>query len=305
MWFVRLLSRHFPPARTLISLVATLLFSVLVRSLPTDGGAYLLAMQWDPATALSPAWPRPFVFTVSPDETDAHTHESYAAIAAYLSRVTGKQVVYQPTADWTTYQRATEAGTYDLAFSSAQLASWLIARRQYAPLLRVSSEQRFIVVTRAAEKDIPALADLAGRRVCAPPLPNPGTLSLYSYFDNPARRPLFVSTSTAGEIYGEMTAGGCDAGVVSLRDYEAFAVRAKDERVLLRTPTMPGPTLTAGPRLSSADRTAITEALLAPEGQQLMRPLFRRVDASSLVRASLPEYAGLRGLLSQLWGFDS
>jgi ABC-type phosphate/phosphonate transport system substrate-binding protein len=231
--------------------------------------------------------------------------EIYGPIAAYLSRVTGKNIVYRQLGDWRSYEKAVRAGQVDLAFDNAAVASWRIAHSDYQPLARMSTRSSFVVLARSGDGQLAQLDDLVGRRLCAPARPHEQTLSVYSRYDNPARQPVLVAISDSYRIYDTLMAGGCDAAIIPLPVYERLGPDSAAVRVLWRGDVTPGPTFSAGPRLSPRDRASILHALLAPEGQKVMDPLRAGYGADRVVAATTQEYAGLDRILRYTWGFDN
>ncbi|MFQ6021932.1 MAG: phosphate/phosphite/phosphonate ABC transporter substrate-binding protein [Acidiferrobacterales bacterium] len=253
-----------------------------------------------PATTLQ----KQLVFSAPPDELVTDTHELYRPIAEYLSRVTGKQVVYKAPRSWRSYLRGMQRGDYDLVLDSPHFASWRIARLTHDPVVRVAGQRTFVVVIRRDNDRIRQLTDLAGQRVCGPAALQAGGLILHSQFDNPARQPVFVESSGGLDSYQALMDGTCDSAILSLHVYEEADPKRKSARVLFKSAAMPYQTLTAGPRVSAHDKTIIRRALLSPEGQTVTKALCDRFQAAGMTPATESEYAGLHTLLKNHWGFD-
>ena len=76
-------------------------------------------------------------------------------------------------------------------------------------------------------------------------------------------------------------------------------------RILFTSEAIPGPTLTAGPRLSAEEKTAIARALLSAEGRKVTKRLRQQLGTKQITRATKSEYAGLDTILHGVWGFSS
>lgn len=307
--------RRVPAVRALIGVITSV---VLLGLLPGSallnhgrqpaGGIYLMGMQpvASSINAATDVLTERLVLGLPPDV--ATGAETYTPFINYLARVTGKKIIYKPATDWRDYQKRMRTGEYDLAFDGAHFASWRITHIQHQPLVKVAVPARFVIVARSDDHAIGKLQDLAGRRVCAPPPPDEGTLSLYEHFENPSRRPLVVRTQGPQHAYAMMVAGACEAAVLPAPVYERMDVATGHMHVLLNTPAFPGDTFTAGPRLAPHDRKILTAALLSAEGQALITPLCRGMsDAQTVatVPATSAEYVGVETLLRSVWGFSS
>ncbi len=263
------------------------------RSEP-NAALQLMGIGWASAPELSSR----FVLATAPD-VPADATERYRTLARHLARATGKEIVYQSSRDWPSYQQELRTGGYDLVINSAPIASWLIANRAHEPLVRASAQDRFVLITDNTHA-ITQVSELAGRRICAPALPAVGTLSVYAHFDNPARRPILVPDHDPGRIYDTLSRGGCEAAVLPRAVYRALQGKRVQDRELLTTTLMPGVTLTAGPRLAPQDKAAIVRALLeGQEGGLLIE------GSPGFARAHPADYDGLSRLLNPLWGFAS
>ena len=296
------------------ALIGTILSAMLFGSLPASsltnhtpaaGSVYLMGMQPLGAQVGEAVelFARPWVFALPPGPS---SERAYAPLVNYLSRVSGNRIIIEHPADWLAYQRGMRSGDYDLAFDGAHFASWRIVHSGHEPLVRMSASARFVVVVSQRERQIANMPELAGRRLCAPPPPDAGTLSLYRQFDNPARRPLLVPVQKEDQAYAKMIAGACEAALLPmhlyLRTHRLYA------RAVFRTLEMPGDTFTAGPRLSTEDKAVLTKALLSAEGQAAIRSLYKgagNTDVFEVAPASRPDYAGLDAVLRDVWGFDS
>ncbi len=291
-------------------LSAMLFGSLPASSLITDapvvaGSVYLMGAQ-PLGTQLGAAvevFERPWVFALPPGTLNKRV---YVPLIDHLSRASGNRIIMERSADWRAYQRRMRAGKYDLAFDGAHFASWRITHSRHEPLIRLSTPARFVVVVSQSGEPITGLPQLAGRRLCAPPPPDAGTLSLYRHYDNPARRPLLVPVHAKEQAYARMTAGACEAALLPMHVY--LQTKPLYARAVFRTLEMPGDTFTAGPRLSSEQKSVLSQALLSAEGQAAIRSLYtRRGDAERLkvVPAKSSDYAGLDAILRRVWGFDS
>lgn len=246
-----------------------------------------------------------YVFIAAPERSMPSARQTYGPIVDYLSQVTGKRMVYRHSPDWRTYQQAIQQGEYDLAFDASHFVSWRISRLEHEPLVKAAQEEIFVVLASRRGHGLDLLQDLAGRSVCGHAPPNYATLRVYHNFDNPARQPVLIREQSWQAVYQAMITGKCDSAIMSLEAYHQADPDSRHARIIFKSKAIPGQTLTAGPRLSAEDKTAITRALLSPEGRKVTEKLRRQLGTTKITRATKSEYAGLDMILHGIWGFSS
>ncbi len=246
-----------------------------------------------------------YVLTAAPATSMTIAHQIYGPIVDYLSQVTGKRIVYRHSPDWRTYQQAMQQGEYDLVFDGSHFVSWRISRLEHEPLVKVAQKDIFVVLASRRDHQLNLLQDLAGRSVCGHAPPHYATLRVYHEFDNPARQPVLIREQSWQAIYQAMITGKCDGAIMSLETYHQVDPDSRHARIVFKSKAIPGQTLTAGPRLSPEDKTAITHALLSPEGRKVMKRLRQQLGTTKITRAIKSEYAGLGTILHSVWGFSS
>ena len=246
-----------------------------------------------------------YVFTAAPDKSTVIAHQTYGPIAEYLSQVTGKQIVYRHSPDWRTYQQAMQQDEYDLIFDGSHFVSWRISRLEHEPLVKSAQKDIFVVLASRRDHQLNLLQDLAGRSVCAHGAPHYATLQEYRKFDNPARQPVLIRKQNWQAIYQAMIAGTCDGAIMSLEAYHQVDPNRRHARVVFTSEAIPGPTLTAGPRLSAEEKTAIARALLSAEGRKVTKRLRQQLGTKQITQATKSEYTDLDTILQGVWGFSS
>lgn len=246
---------------------------------------------------------REYIFTAPPRETEKKGKETYGPIAAYLTKVTGKKFVYKHPGSWINYQSNMQKNKYDLVFDGPHFVSWRIAKAKHTPLVKIPGDFIFVFLTQKDNKKVTGLEKLAGRSVCGHAPPNQGTLRLYNAFPNPSRQPVLKPVKGWRNIYKAMIAGKCDGAVVPLKIYKKLDPNGTAARVLLITDAAPGQAFTASSEIPSDVRLKITEMLINPKGQIATQKLRTRFRAKTLVKATPQEYADVKVLLKDSWGF--
>jgi ABC-type phosphate/phosphonate transport system substrate-binding protein len=198
-----------------------------------------------------------------------------------------------------------QQGEYDLVFDGSHFVSWRISRLAHEPLVKVAQEDIFVVLASRRDHQLNQLQDLAGRSVCGHAPPHYATLRVYHKFDNPARQPVLIREQSWQAIYQAMITGKCDGAIMPLEAYHQIDPDSRHARIIFKSKAIPRHTLTAGPRLSSEDKTTITRALLSPQGRKVTKKLHQQLGTTKITRAIKSEYAGLDMILHGVWGFSS
>jgi len=249
--------------------------------------------------------PQTYVFTAPPRETREQGIATYGPVADYLSRVTGKKIVYKHPDNWISYQSSMQKGEYDLVFDGPHFVAWRIARRDHEPLAKLPGDFIFVFVARQNDAHVKDLNSLGGRRVCGHAPPNQGTLRLYAEFTNPSRVPNLVQIKGWPNIYKGLLASQCDGAVVPLKIYQKLDPQQQKTRILRTTEPVPSQAFTASPRFTAEDKRRMTEGLLSNDGLAATARLRERFPATHLLPAGKAEYAGIERLLKDSYGFDS
>lgn len=245
-----------------------------------------------------------YVFAVPPRESAQAAAEIYAPVAEYLSKVTGKKVVFHQAASWINYQTEMRHGDYDLVFDGPHFNAWRSANLQHNILVKAPGDHNFVVVVRKDSDKIHDLKQLAGRAVCGMSPPNLGTLTVLNEFDNPMRQPVIQNTLGWNNIYSAMQAGQCAAAILPARNLAKYDPQGMATRVIFRAKSYPNQALSAGPRVSPEDQARIIRAFVTPDSQVATAKLR---DAYALTGNFLPanraEYAGVASILKDTWGY--
>ena len=236
-----------------------------------------------------------YVFGAPPAGSYAEQAAIYEPIAEFLTRVTGRRFDFRYSDNWLTYSRDMTNEAYDLVFDAAALNSWRIERINHTPLLRLSGETVYLVVSRPDNYKIRELKNLAGHGVCAPLPPDVATLALLSQFNNPARQPVIVESTNWNTMYKNLREGKCDGAIIT-RQY-LDRIDRNLVKVIYRHSAMPNSALSAGPRIPPELQEKIRQALLTPQGKAATAKLRAAHNAEELVPARSEDYAGLGKLL--------
>jgi len=232
------------------------------------------------------------IFSAPPRGALAKETENYQPVADFLTRVTGRKVIYQHSKDWLSYARDMTQGKFDLVFDGPHFNGWRMENLNHTPLVKLPEDFIFVVIVKAENKSIQNIKQLAGRRICAHAPPNLGTLTLLNQFDNPVRQPLISTVKGWDKSYNSLVAGQCVATVVPIKNMEKMDKGKNLTRVVYKSPAMPNQAISAGPRIPQATQEKIRQALLSEEGKAATAKLRAVYAGKDFVPATRAEYVG-------------
>lgn len=246
----------------------------------------------------------PFILSAPPRDSATEGQSRFGPIAAYLSEVIGRKVVYEHPLTWGAYQADMQKGRYDLVFDAPHFNGWRLEKLGHQMLVKIPGDYTYVAFVRSDNRKITDLKQLAGHKICAHAPPHLGTLILYSQFDNPSRQPSIIVRNGYDRVYQSLLKGECEAAMLSLRHLEKFDNGGQRTRIVYRHRALPNQALSAGPRLSVEEQTKIAEALVSPASEKATAT-FRAVygGGKGFARAANVEYAGLGTYLRNQWGY--
>lgn len=282
------------------------LTSVVVVGLIAGGAFYYYRpMAEKPAPTVSEASTnRVLVFTAPPRESAADGELVYKPIADYLSKVTGKKVVYKHPPTWGVYRTEMLNDAYDIVFDGPHFVDYRIQKLGHNVLAKIPEPLQFAIIVPHGSS-IDSAAALAGRTFCSQSPPNLGALVALSQYDDPARQPVLVPTKGWKNIYQNVLAGQCAGGVMAVANLRKFD-KTGATKVVFQSKGLPNQAFSAGTRVSPADQAKIAAALTSADAAGPTAKLRARFNVGDrLVAANNAEYAGIGQLLRNEFGFES
>ncbi|UCH53576.1 MAG: PhnD/SsuA/transferrin family substrate-binding protein [Pseudomonadota bacterium] len=244
------------------------------------------------------------VFTAPPRESAEEGARRFGPVAAHLSEVLGRKVIYRHPGTWGAYQAEMLKGNYDLVFDAPHFNGWRIERLGHNVLAKVPGDYTYTIFTRKDNARVQDIKQLAGHKICAHAPPHLGTLVMWNQFDNPARQPTIIVTSGYKQVYEALMAGRCEAGVLSVKHLKKYDPDNIHTRVVFKNRPLPQQAFSAGPRLTADEQARVGSALLALAGKGPLQAMGEAYGFSAgLVGARNDEYAGLGAYLKNEWGY--
>lgn len=249
----------------------------------------------------------PLILTAPPRETPAAAKKLYGPLAADLSKLIGRPVIYQYPGlymgDWSTYTHRMQQGKFDLVFDGPQFVAWRMKYLHDIPLVSLPGHLDYVIATN--NPNIKSMRQLIGRRVCGIDSPNLLTLSFLSLFRDPMLQPTIVAVDSGGmtAIYKAQLSGRCATAIYreSYFEHHLNKIQSSRLRVIYRSKlNMPNQTLTVSQAVSAKIRDRIVAQLTTTAGAKSAMPILNRFakGATHFIASKHENFKGLANLLT-------
>ena len=238
------------------------------------------------------------VLTAPPRESTEAGNKMYQPLAAYLTRLLNKEVVYNHSENWLNYQREMRADKYDIVFDGPHFAAWRLKNLQHRMVVKLDGNLQFHLVSTHAAQNIENMGDLIGKPVCGISPPNLSSLTVLAEFNNPVRQPFIKGIRGGmGKVYESLINNTCPAAVLrtTFYDKKLSDKQRKQMKILYTSQPVPNQVITVSKRVNEADRVIMQGALLndvnATAALQSIQNRFGE-KGGSFILASNEEYDG-------------
>ena len=244
------------------------------------------------------------ILSSAPRDTKEKEEAIYGPLTDFLTKVAGQKVTFRHGDNFLVYQSEMRKGTYDIVFDGPAFIGWRMAKLNHVPLVKFPGKLVFVLAVKKDAAKINTVKDMGGRTVCAFPPPNLATLTVLDEFDNPARQPMILESSSFPDTYKKMVAGKCMGAILQKKLFEDLDKEKQAAKVLFTSKPLPNQAFSAGPKVKPEVRAKIVDALLSPEGLAASEKMREAFKAPKFEAASVEEYQGLGRLLRNEWGFE-
>ena len=251
--------------------------------------------------AVAPA--KPYVLVAAPRETAARGERDYGPVAAFLTKVLHHPVVYQHPNGWLTYELWIWKDHADIYFDGPQFVAWRLhyLHQTLGPRVPQTQDWRLYTWKGSSVKTLRGAA--TGATLCAPPVPNFGTLWVTGLFPNPSRQPYIRNMHGWKKIFKAVTDHECTLGIGPRLTLHYLDAAHKKITILRRSRHYPNQGFTVSRKLPESVRHAIVRALLSPAGEKAMMRLRKRFShGRRLVAGQVSQYRNVDVGLSAQWG---
>jgi len=236
------------------------------------------------------------ILTAPPRESLDKGEKLYGPLAEHLTKLLGKDVVYQHPSNWLQYQRDLRKDVYDIVFDGPHFVSWRMSHLKHDVLVKLPGTLEFVVIVNDDDKGIKKLKDLIGKRICGIPPPNLATLTVIDQYPNPVRQPVIWGVKGGFmNVFREFSAGGCRAAVfrTTFFDKKLTDLDRSNTRVLFRSKALPNQAISVSTRVSSEAKEKIIKSLTKGNGMLAAKSISRRFGgkkANPFINARENEY---------------
>lgn len=244
------------------------------------------------------------ILSSAPRDAKEKEEATYKPLTDFLTQALGQKVTFRHGDNFLVYQSEMRKGTYDIVFDGPHFVGWRMAKLNHVPLVKFPGKLVFVLAVKKDQDKINTLRDMAGRTICAFPSPNLATLTVLDEFDNPARQPLILESSSFPDSYKQMVAGKCAGAILQKKLFDDLDKEKQAAKILFTSKPLPNQAFSAGLRVNAELRTKFVNALLSPEGLVASEKMREAFKVSKFEAASVEEYQGLGRLLRNEWGFE-
>jgi ABC-type phosphate/phosphonate transport system substrate-binding protein len=207
------------------------------------------------------------ILSSPPRETPEQGDKLYGPLAANLSKITGKKIVYVHPRNWIEYANNMRDDKYDIVFDGPHFAAWRMKHLQHTPVAKLVGTLGFVIIAKSSEKQSNDLKDLIGKTLCGIASPNLGTMVAFSIFNNPVIQPdIKVIKGSVADVYKAFARGECHYAVLLDRFYNNLPAEAKKKmKIIAKSSQLPNQTFTVSKRVTPQDREKIEKYMITNE----------------------------------------
>ena len=262
--------------------------------------AVLAVSCWVPAV-----FAKDLILTAPPREKPEAGAKMYGELAAHLSKLFGKNVVYEHPKNWLNYQRDMRDDKYDIVFDGPHFISWRMAHLGHDVMVKLPGTLEFHLFAEKNDSEINKPDDLVGKNICAISPPNLSILSVLATFPNPVQQPVIKGVNGGmGGVFESFNNNktNCRAWVVRTNFYNK---KLKDEdrakiKIIYTSKPIPNQGISVSKRLSDREKSLLIQSFTLGDGIKVSQAVVKRFggeNAKSFVPAKTEEYRGHNLLL--------
>lgn len=242
------------------------------------------------------------IMTAPPREKPEAGKKLYGPVAAHLSKLLGKKVVYEHPKNWLNYQRDMRKDRYDIVFDGPHFISWRMAHLGHEVIVKLPGTLVFYLTLSKKDNEIQAINDLVAKKICGISPPNLSTLSIIAAYPNPVRQPVIKGIKGGmGAVHKSYKAGKCRAAVFRRAFFKKKLKKEAREsyKIIYTSKAVPNQAFSVSKRLSAREKSLIIQSFTLGDGVKATSGILRRFGgkAKHFIKANTEEFKGHNLLL--------
>jgi hypothetical protein len=212
-----------------------------------------------------------YILTAPPRETPAEGQVLYEPLAKFLTQVTRQPWRYKHPENWLNYVKMVVGDEAHADFTDPHFAGYQVLYHNDHLVARAQSDDEWLLVAKKGDRSF----QVGGKPACLFPPPHIANL-IYTnqkIFDNPARLPYVVISSSSQASVDSVLAGRCKFTLLTRTDIEKLDETRRSGIETKMLTKLPGQALTVKSDFDAATVQKIRAALLSAAGQAATKNL--------------------------------
>lgn len=227
----------------------------------------------------------------------------HSALQLELDKAGLSYIKVSSTDFWHPFIQGIRQGRTGIYFAAPHFSAWAVKQHQFVPLLKLSGNLQYVLLSRQNDIDIFEVSDLARKRICASKAPNLDFILANSALTSSLNSPIIISktSSATAMLKGDKD---CDAFVVSEHIFTQHALKNPYRFVRLQqSKKQLNHAFISSPDVDIETLTAFKKVMLSKTVTTLLEPLYSEYSSRPiLIRATDDEFGKTQNdYLNKIW----
>ena len=247
------------------------------------------------AAALVPA--HGFGLSLPPDVTEETAESASRALVDLLNRTSGEHFEFHRSQNAHAYLRDITEATHALVVTQNHILGRLQQLNYYSAIWFLEHTTSFVVVVASDDNTVYELGDLAGKNICAGPIPALFTMHLLYTVDNPQQEPVIRPVEENKRRVRHLLSGRCSAAILDIDSYQHLQSSPEGARlkIVFQSRSIPIYGVGINQRMPLPLRERLVQILRSKEGRQALQPVSRLLTGSESA-LKRPDHRRLKSL---------
>lgn len=243
------------------------------------------------------------VLVVQPLLNQEQTRETYGPLAAYLTRITGRNCTLRTTANFLAHwSQITRVQGNTIYLDAAHFTAYRSQKMGYKVIAKVPDEVTYSLIV-STDNPIVDPSRLAAKRIATLGSHSIGAARLMGMFPNPARQPIIVEVPSARSGIDMVAQKRISAAIIPTPDVGRALLSGKPIRVVITTEPIPRIAVSLSPDIDAGTVNKVRQALLSaarrPDGKRVLE----NIGFTMFEPANAGIYRNQDKILKIYWGY--